>query len=59
LPGSADTVWSKGLGDPPVPVVLHTASARGGEVRLSLRGDRVRLRGQPVTILDGLLLVTG
>ncbi|MGF1464594.1 MAG: PhzF family phenazine biosynthesis protein [Sandaracinaceae bacterium] len=32
------------------------ASARGGEVRLALRGDRVLLRGAAVTVLRGELL---
>jgi len=32
------------------------ASRRGGEVRVRLDGDRVRLIGQAVTVLEGELL---
>jgi PhzF family phenazine biosynthesis protein len=35
----------------------HQASARGGEVRVVARGDRVTLMGAAVTVLDGTLRV--
>ncbi|WP_067795825.1 PhzF family phenazine biosynthesis protein [Actinomadura formosensis] len=34
----------------------YQASARGGYVRVALRGDRVTLAGRAVTVLDGALL---
>ncbi|MER6993679.1 PhzF family phenazine biosynthesis protein [Saccharopolyspora hirsuta] len=37
--------------------VGEQASARGGTVRMALRGDRVGLRGRAVTVLSGDLLV--
>ncbi|CAL99922.1 PhzF family phenazine biosynthesis protein [Saccharopolyspora erythraea NRRL 2338] len=36
--------------------VGEQASARGGTVRMTLRGDRVGLRGRAVTVLEGELL---
>lgn len=36
-------------------LVGYQASARGGVVRLEVRGDRVRLAGQAVTVLRGML----
>jgi PhzF family phenazine biosynthesis protein len=38
-------------------MVGYQASSRGGEVRVSARGDRVILRGDAVTVLDGTLRV--
>ncbi|MFA1548077.1 PhzF family phenazine biosynthesis protein [Actinomadura chokoriensis] len=35
----------------------HQASARGGDVRVALRGDRVTLSGRAVTVLDGTLRI--
>ena len=46
--------WSKRLGKDAM--VGYQASARGGVVGVRLEGDRVRLRGQAVTILRGELL---
>ena len=37
--------------------IAYQASARGGVVRVALRGDRVRLGGQAVTVLEGELRV--
>jgi PhzF family phenazine biosynthesis protein len=34
----------------------YQASARGGVVKVELHGDRVKLKGQAVTVLDGQLL---
>jgi predicted PhzF superfamily epimerase YddE/YHI9 len=34
----------------------YQASARGGELRVRLRGDRVRLGGNAVTVLRGELV---
>jgi PhzF family phenazine biosynthesis protein len=36
--------------------LAYQASARGGEVRVTLEGDRVRLGGRAVTVLKGQLL---
>jgi PhzF family phenazine biosynthesis protein len=36
-------------------MVAYQASARGGQVRVSARGDRVVLRGGAVTVIDGTL----
>jgi PhzF family phenazine biosynthesis protein len=36
--------------------VAYQASARGGEVRVTVAGDRVKLAGQAVTVLRGELL---
>jgi predicted PhzF superfamily epimerase YddE/YHI9 len=36
--------------------LAYQASARGGEVRVTLKGDRVRLGGRAVTVLKGQLL---
>jgi PhzF family phenazine biosynthesis protein len=47
--------WSKKLGKREL--VAHQLSARGGELRLRLEGDRVVLGGQAVTVLRGELLV--
>lgn len=35
----------------------YQASARGGRVQMELRGDRVRLTGQAITVLEGNLLL--
>jgi len=45
--------WSAKLGKNDL--VAYQASARGGELRLRLAGDRVRLGGQAVTVLRGEL----
>ena len=45
--------WSAKLGKKEL--VAYQASARGGELRLRLDGDRVRLGGQAVTVLRGEL----
>jgi predicted PhzF superfamily epimerase YddE/YHI9 len=45
--------WSAKLGKNEL--VAYQASARGGELRLRLAGDRVRLGGQAVTVLRGEL----
>lgn len=37
-------------------MVAYQASARGGVIRVGLRGDRVRLGGQAVTVLKGELV---
>ncbi|WP_250027434.1 PhzF family phenazine biosynthesis protein [Paractinoplanes maris] len=58
--GSAHTAlapfWSEKLGGR-TELVGYQASARGGFVRVSLRGDRAHLTGQAVTVIDGSLLV--
>lgn len=36
-------------------LVCHQASARGGIVRVGVRGDRVELGGRAVTVLEGVL----
>jgi PhzF family phenazine biosynthesis protein len=46
--------WSKRLGKDEL--VAYQASARGGVVRVRVRGDRVILGGQAVTVLRGELL---
>ncbi|MCO8272105.1 PhzF family phenazine biosynthesis protein [Actinoplanes sp. TRM 88003] len=57
--GSAHTAlapfWSEKLGGRS-DMVGYQASARGGYVRVSLRGDRTHLTGQAVTVIDGTLL---
>jgi PhzF family phenazine biosynthesis protein len=45
--------WSAKLGK--AELVAYQASPRGGELRLRLAGDRVRLGGQAVTVLRGEL----
>jgi PhzF family phenazine biosynthesis protein len=45
--------WQDRLGR--ADLVAYQASARGGVVRVGVRGDRVRLRGQAVTILRATL----
>ena len=45
--------WSQKLGR--TELVARQLSARGGTLRLTLAGDRVKLRGQAVTILTGEL----
>jgi PhzF family phenazine biosynthesis protein len=45
--------WSAKLGKKEL--MAYQASARGGEIRLRLEGDRVRLGGQAVTVLRGEL----
>jgi predicted PhzF superfamily epimerase YddE/YHI9 len=55
--GSAHCViapwWTDRLGRDEL--VAYQASARGGTLRLRLRGDRVLLRGQAITVLKGEL----
>ncbi len=46
--------WAPRLGK--TDFVAYQASARGGVVRVGLRGDRVLLGGQAVTVLVGDLL---
>jgi predicted PhzF superfamily epimerase YddE/YHI9 len=46
--------WAGRLGK--AELVAFQASARGGEVRMQLAGERVLLGGQAVTIFDGELL---
>lgn len=46
--------WAAKLGREDL--VAHQLSARGGELRVTLAGQRVRLRGQAVTVLRGELL---
>jgi PhzF family phenazine biosynthesis protein len=46
--------WSRRLGR--TEMVARQLSARGGTVRVKLDGDRVRLRGQAVTVLRGELI---
>jgi PhzF family phenazine biosynthesis protein len=57
--GSAHTglapYWTERLGRDEL--VGYQASARGGVVRVTSAGDRVYLKGQAVTVLDGELLV--
>lgn len=57
--GSAHTAlapyWAERLGRNEL--VGFQASARGGVVRVTADGDRVRLTGQAITTLDGELLV--
>lgn len=36
-------------------MLAYQASARGGVLRVRLQGDRVKLGGQAVTVLDGEL----
>lgn len=45
--------WSARLGKNAL--MAYQASARGGELRLRLEGERVRLGGQAVTVLEGSL----
>jgi PhzF family phenazine biosynthesis protein len=47
--------WAKRLGKDDF--VAHQASARGGTIRIGLRGDRVRLGGKAVTVMSGDLHV--
>jgi PhzF family phenazine biosynthesis protein len=47
--------WSRKLGR--TEFIAQQVSKRGGTLRLSLDGDRVRMRGQAVTVLRGELLV--
>ena len=58
--GSAHTAlapfWSARLGGR-TDLTGYQASARGGHVRVSLRGDRTLLTGRAVTVIDGDLLV--
>ena len=46
--------WATRLGK--TDLIGHQVSARGGVVRVSVRGDRVRLGGSAVTVLRGELL---
>ncbi|MGD9695314.1 MAG: PhzF family phenazine biosynthesis protein [Thermoleophilia bacterium] len=48
-------LWAGRLGREDL--VCHQASARGGIVRVGVRGDRVRLGGRAVTVLAGRLAV--
>lgn len=48
--------WSQRLGKDEL--LAYQASARGGELRLRLVGDRVKLGGRAVTILEGKLLTS-
>jgi PhzF family phenazine biosynthesis protein len=45
--------WAERLGR--ADMLAYQASPRGGEVRVTARGDRVILRGSAVTVLDGTL----
>ena len=45
--------WAERLGR--TRLVCRQASARGGLVRVEVRGDRVLLGGQAVTVLEGRL----
>jgi PhzF family phenazine biosynthesis protein len=45
--------WAERLGR--TDLVAYQASARGGEVRVSVRDDRVILRGGAVTVIEGTL----
>jgi PhzF family phenazine biosynthesis protein len=45
--------WAERLGR--TEMVAHQASARGGEVRVLVHGDRVILRGGAVTVIEGTL----
>lgn len=47
--------WSARLGKDEL--TAYQASARGGEIRMRIAGDRVRIRGQAKTIFSGELLV--
>ncbi len=49
------TFWGERLGKEEL--LAYQASARGGEIRLRLLGDRVRLGGRAVTVSRGELLV--
>ena len=46
--------WQKRLGTDDF--IAYQASARGGTVRVGVRGDRVRLGGKAVTVMRGELL---
>jgi PhzF family phenazine biosynthesis protein len=46
-------LWARRLGRDEL--VCHQASARGGTLRLTVRGDRVLIAGRAVTVLDGRL----
>ncbi|HJL16641.1 MAG TPA: PhzF family phenazine biosynthesis protein [Sandaracinaceae bacterium LLY-WYZ-13_1] len=45
--------WADALGR--TTLRAHQASARGGDLEVALDGDRVRLRGRAVTVLEGTL----
>ena len=47
--------WGDRLGK--TEMLAYQASARGGVVRVALRGDRVGLGGRAITVLDGELRV--
>ncbi|TWU08156.1 PhzF family phenazine biosynthesis protein [Stieleria varia] len=47
--------WAKQLGK--TSLVGYQASARGGTVHCEVRGDRVRLTGNAVTVLEGRLMM--
>ena len=46
--------WARELGK--IEMLAYQASARGGEIRVRLAGDRVFLGGEAVTVLRGSLL---
>lgn len=46
--------WANELGKRTM--ISHYASARGGEIRVRLEGDRVKIGGQAVTVMKGTLL---
>jgi predicted PhzF superfamily epimerase YddE/YHI9 len=48
-------LWSERLGRPVL--TCHQASSRGGVLRVEPRGDRVRIAGHAVTVLEGRLLI--
>jgi predicted PhzF superfamily epimerase YddE/YHI9 len=45
--------WSERMGRAEIPA--HQASARGGDLRVTVHGDRVTLAGHAVTIFRGTL----
>lgn len=49
------TYWNKKLKKDQF--VAYQASARGGEMRVHLKGDRVLLTGQAVTVIEGVLKI--
>ena len=48
------TFWAERLGKSKF--LAYQASARGGEVRVQLSGDRVRLGGKAVTVMRGEMM---
>ena len=49
--------WSARLGK--LDLIAYQASRRGGDLKLSLRGGRLRIAGQAVTVVRGELLAAG